>query len=84
MGNTAALSIKTDPETKALIQQAAANIGLSVNAFALMVAKKNAAQPDEIVINNATPWEREAIAEWEKSDMKIVSSREFKKEFELD
>jgi uncharacterized protein (DUF1778 family) len=51
MANTATLSIKTDPETKAIIQQAADRIGLSVNSFMLMVAK-NAAEADEIVIKN--------------------------------
>ena len=83
MGNSATLSIKTDPETKALIQQAADNIGLSLNAFVLMVAK-NAAESSEIVIKNSTRWEREAIAEWEASDKKTISSSEFKKEFDLE
>lgn len=57
MANTVTLSIKTDPETKALIQQAAERIGLSVNSFVLMVAK-NAAESDEIVIKNPAATER--------------------------
>ncbi|MDR1014279.1 MAG: DUF1778 domain-containing protein [Coriobacteriales bacterium] len=83
MASTATLSIKTDPETKAIIQQAAENVGLSVNAFVLMVAK-NAAESDEIVIRNSSRWERESIKEWEASDRRTVSSEEFKKEFGLD
>ena len=51
MANTTTLSIKTDAETKALIQQAAERIGLSVNSFVIMVAK-NAAEADEIIIRN--------------------------------
>ena len=82
MANTTTLSIKTDPETKAIIQQAAERIGLSVNSFVLMVAK-NAAEADEIVIQNLSKWERDTIAEWEKSDKKTISSEEFKKMFEL-
>jgi antitoxin component of RelBE/YafQ-DinJ toxin-antitoxin module len=80
MADKVTLSIKTDPDTKALIQQAAANIGLSVNSFVLMVAK-NAAESSEIVISNATPWEREEIAKWEASDQKSISSEEFDKMF---
>jgi antitoxin component of RelBE/YafQ-DinJ toxin-antitoxin module len=53
MANTATLNIKTDPETKSLIQAAAKNIGLSVNAFILMVAR-SAAKSNEIVIDNDT------------------------------
>lgn len=83
MGNSATLSIKTDAETKALIQQAADNIGLSLNAFVLMVAK-NAAESSEIIIHNETRWERESIREWEASDKKTISSDEFKNEFDLD
>ncbi|MDR1421860.1 MAG: DUF1778 domain-containing protein [Coriobacteriales bacterium] len=51
MANSITLSIKTDPETKAIIQRAAERIGLSTNSFVLMVAK-NAAESDEIVIRN--------------------------------
>ncbi|MDR1184726.1 MAG: DUF1778 domain-containing protein [Coriobacteriales bacterium] len=83
MANTATLSIKTDPETKAIIQRAAEEIGLSVNAFVLMVAK-NAAESDEIVIHNSSRWERESIEEWEASGKQTISSEEFKKEFGLD
>jgi uncharacterized protein (DUF1778 family) len=54
MANTTTLSIKTDPETKAIIQRAAERIGLSTNSFVLMVAK-NAAEADEIVIKNTAP-----------------------------
>jgi uncharacterized protein (DUF1778 family) len=52
MADTTTLSIKTDRETKAIIQRAAKHMGLSVNSFVLMVAK-NAALADEIVIRNA-------------------------------
>ncbi|MDR2197158.1 MAG: DUF1778 domain-containing protein [Coriobacteriales bacterium] len=51
MPDTTTLSIKTDRETKAIIQRAAKHMGLSVNSFVLMVAK-NAALSDEIVIRN--------------------------------
>jgi uncharacterized protein (DUF1778 family) len=83
MASIATLSIKTDPEAKATIQQAAENAGLSVNAFVLMAAK-NAAESDEIVIRNSSHWERESIKEWEASDKRTVSSEELKKEFGLD
>ncbi|MBF2053320.1 MAG: DUF1778 domain-containing protein [Candidatus Sericytochromatia bacterium] len=62
MANATTLSIKTDPETKALMQQATERIGLSVNAFVIMVAK-NAAESDEIIIKNPAAAERAALAQ---------------------
>jgi antitoxin component of RelBE/YafQ-DinJ toxin-antitoxin module len=60
MANTVTLSIKTDPETKAVIQGAAESIGLSMNSFVLMVAK-NAAESDEIIIRNSDAADRQSI-----------------------
>jgi antitoxin component of RelBE/YafQ-DinJ toxin-antitoxin module len=72
MANTATLSIKTDLKTKSLIQAAADNIGLSVNAFILMVAR-NAAKSDKIVIDNDL--EDEALYDAEIAEAEKYNAR---------
>ena len=81
--NSATLSIKTTPTIKAQIQEAADQLGLSVNSFIIMVAT-NAARSDEIVLKkkrSLDAWAERAVEEWEQSDQHTVSADEFDTEF---
>ena len=60
MANTVTLSIKTTPAIKAQIQEAAEQLGLSINSFVIMVAK-NAVDSDEIVIKRRSTTDEAAL-----------------------
>jgi antitoxin component of RelBE/YafQ-DinJ toxin-antitoxin module len=67
MSNNVSISIKTDNDTKNLIQKAAQNIGLSTNSFMLMVAKQ-AAKSKKIVLDNELEDDNYYLSEIKKAE----------------